>query len=209
MMTFALEREYIEAHPLLRFRMLPEERRALRVMTLEEERCLVESVASFDPTIGAYIAILGETGLRKSEGLSLKWSHIDSQRRILSVDRTKSGKPRYIPLSEYALEWLDSLVRVLGCPYVFGPAGGQATLERSPRAVLQGEGEGGPGVGQLSRPPALPGNPVGDAGGGSEDRPGAPGSQLHHHHHEVRSLRSSSCHPYCCGRTSSRSGRAG
>lgn len=119
MMTFALEREYIEAHPLLRFRMLPEEKRALRVMALEEERCLVESVASFDPTIGAYIAILGETGLRKSEGLNLQWSHIDFQQRLLSADRTKSGKPRYIPLSEYALEWLDSLVRVLGCPYVF------------------------------------------------------------------------------------------
>jgi integrase len=119
MLTFALEREYIETHPLLRFRMLPEEKRALRVLSLEEERCLVESIASCDPVIGAYATVLGETGLRKSEGLNLQWKHIDSRRRLLTVERTKSGKPRYIPLSDYALGSLHSLVRVLGCPHVF------------------------------------------------------------------------------------------
>ena len=58
MLTFAVEREYIEVHPLLRFRMLPEEQKALRVLTLEEERGLVEAVADVNPTIGAYIAVL-------------------------------------------------------------------------------------------------------------------------------------------------------
>ena len=115
MLTFAVEREYIEAHPLLRFRMLPEEQKALRVITLEEERRLVEAVAEVDPTIGAYVAVLGETGLRKSEGLNLKWVNVNVQERILAVENTKSGKPRYIPLSDFALQWLNSLVRVIGC----------------------------------------------------------------------------------------------
>ena len=119
MLTFAVEREYIEAHPLMRFRMLPEEQKALRVITLEEERRLVEAVAEVDPTIGAYVAVLGETGLRKSEGLNLKWENINVQERILAVADTKSGKPRYIPLSDFALQWLNSLMRVISCPYVF------------------------------------------------------------------------------------------
>lgn len=119
MLTFALEREYIESHPLVKFRMLPEERKALRVMTLQEERRLVEVVAREEPTIGAYVAVLGETALRKSEGLHLKWSHVDLRQRMLSVEETKSGKPRYIPLTEYAVRWLNSLVRIIDCPWVF------------------------------------------------------------------------------------------
>ena len=119
MLTFAVEREFIETHPLLRFRMLSEEQKAFRVLTLEEERRLVGAVADVDPTIGAYPVVLGEAGLRKSEGLNLKWGNINFQERILAVENTKSGKPRYIPLSDFALHWLNSLVRVISCPYVF------------------------------------------------------------------------------------------
>ncbi len=129
MMTFALERELIEVHPLLRFRMLPEEKRALRVMTLEEERRLVECVD--DPVVGAYVAILGETGLRMSEGLNLRWEHIDTGQQLVSVENTKSGRPRYVPLSDYALEWLNSLIRIVGAEHVFTRLNG--TRVRDPR----------------------------------------------------------------------------
>ena len=79
MFTFAVERELIDVYPLSRFRLLPEERKALRVMTFEEERCLVEKVAATDLIVGAYVALLGETGLRKQEGLHLKWGPSRSQ----------------------------------------------------------------------------------------------------------------------------------
>src|SRR5204862_3803688 len=75
MLTFALERELIETHPLLRFRMLKEDKPALRVMTLQEERQLIESID--EPAIAAYAAVVGETGLRKQEGLLLKWDQIN------------------------------------------------------------------------------------------------------------------------------------
>jgi len=117
MLTFALEREIIETHPLLRFRMLKEDKPALRVMTLHEERRLIECIE--DPVIAAYAAVLGETGLRKQEGLLLKWDQINWEQRILSVQFTKSRKPRYLPLSDFAITSLRSLVRIVGCPYVF------------------------------------------------------------------------------------------
>ena len=69
--------------------------------------------------IGAFTAVLGETGLRKSEGLRLTWDAIDVKRRKVTVKDSKSGKPRYIPLSGYALSWLDRLIRVIDNPYVF------------------------------------------------------------------------------------------
>ena len=117
MLTFALEREIIETHPLLRFRMLKEDRLALRVMTLQEERRLIECIE--DPVVAVYAAVLGETGLRKQEGLLLKWDQINLDQRILSVQFTKSRKPRYVPLSDFTIAALRSLVRVVGCPYVF------------------------------------------------------------------------------------------
>jgi integrase len=60
-----------------------------------------------------------EAGLRKQEGLQLKWNSIDRRNRILTVEHAKRKRPRYIPLSDAALQWLDSLPRIIGCPYVF------------------------------------------------------------------------------------------
>src|SRR5207249_5117629 len=117
MLTFALEHEIIEMHPLLRFRMLKEEKPALRVMTLKEERQLIECIDQ--PVIAAYAAVLGETGLRKQEGLLLKWDQINLDQRILSVQYTKSRKARYVPLSNFAISWLRSLPRLAKCPHVF------------------------------------------------------------------------------------------
>jgi integrase len=99
--------------------MLKEERKALRVMTLEEERGLVEAVRDSDPIVGAYVALLGETGLRKAEGLRLQWQHVNVNQRLVSIEETKSKRPRYVPLSDFAIESLNSLVRVIGNPYVF------------------------------------------------------------------------------------------
>jgi site-specific recombinase XerD len=116
MMTFALEKELIELHPLLKFRLIPEEECALRVLTLQEERKLVESMPSL--VSQAYIAILGETGLRMTEGFTLKWELVDLKNRLLTVEKTKSGKARTIPsLSDYAMEWLELLPK--DSPYVF------------------------------------------------------------------------------------------
>ena len=117
MLSFALENELIDTHPLIRFRMLREEPKAVRVLTIAEERRLVESID--EPTIASYVAILGETGLRKEEGLSLCWKHVNLTDRLLSVEHTKSGRPRYVSLSDYAIEHLSSLIRLFDCPYVF------------------------------------------------------------------------------------------
>jgi integrase len=100
--------------------MLPEPIKELRVMTVCEERRLVEGVAERDLCLGAYVAILGETGLRKQEGLGLSWPNLDLRSRMLSVGKwTKSGKPRYVPLSQYAMDWLAQVPRIVGVPQVF------------------------------------------------------------------------------------------
>ena len=125
MLNFAVKRGYLETNPLAGFDRLPEEETALRMMTLEEERRLVACIAECNPIIGAYTAILGETGLRKNEGLGIQWGHIDHKTKHLTVPRSKTGKPRYIPLSEDALEWLETLLRHTSSPWVFTQPNGK------------------------------------------------------------------------------------
>ncbi len=117
MISLALEREYLEVHPLLRYRMLPEVQEPLRIMTYQEYRRLIRAVAEEDLVIGVYSVVLGETGMRKSEALRLKWT--DIYNRMLAIGKAKSGKVRSVPLSDLAAEWLGKLVRFMEIPNVF------------------------------------------------------------------------------------------
>jgi integrase len=119
LLTFAVEKGTIETNPLLGFRRLPEPQKALRTLTLEEERSLVEHVAANDLTIGAFTAVLGETGLRLGEGLRLQWGDLDLGDGRLTVGESKSGKVRHVPLTPYAVEWLRNVERVVGMPWVW------------------------------------------------------------------------------------------
>ena len=120
--SVAVEREYLEHNPLTKYRMLKEVQEPLRILTYEEYRKLIEAVDKHDPTIGAYVAVLGETGMRKSEGLRLEWSHIRKTGAadwVVLIGKAKSGKVRSVPLSELARQWLNTLVRFVDTPYVF------------------------------------------------------------------------------------------
>jgi len=119
MLSYAVEKGLIKTHPLTKFRALPEKPKSLKLMTLEEERRLVGCVRVEDLVIGSYVAILGETGMRKTEGLNLKWSNVDLVNRIVSLELTKSGKVRNVPLSRFATEAFLSVPRASWCPWVF------------------------------------------------------------------------------------------
>jgi integrase len=135
MMSFAVSQGYIEANPLTGFGKLPEEEAPLRIMTLEEEHRLISEIANIDPLTGAYSGLLGETGLRKSEGLQLRWSDVDFRKRFLTVARSKTARPRYIPLSASGLEWLMSIPRHEGSAWVFTRANGRRIND--PRGPFQ------------------------------------------------------------------------
>jgi integrase len=60
-----------------------------------------------------------ETGLRLDELFGLKWSQIDRDRGVIDTTRrTKSGRPRPVPLSQRAARILAQLPRYLDSPYV-------------------------------------------------------------------------------------------
>jgi integrase len=120
MLTFALDKGLIQDHPMVRYRRIPERRKALRVMTLEEERRLVAAALKQDLAMGVYCGLLGETAMRPEEGLAVQWPFIDTAGRMLTVQKSKTaeGEGRHIPLSDYAIELLQRMPRIVGCPYV-------------------------------------------------------------------------------------------
>ena len=117
--ALAAERGHLDRHPLQQYRMLQEVQVPLRILTYGEYRHLIDVVTQEDLVIGAYTAVLGETGMRKSEGLWLRWDHIRRPERVVLIGRTKSGKVRSVPLSDLGVEWLDKPVRFIDIPEVF------------------------------------------------------------------------------------------
>ena len=115
--SYALECGEIDTHPLVRFPKLKEPKKVFRPLTVQQFRDLVEAVDN--PYLQAMIAVIGETGIRKGEALSLTWKRVDFSRRMLWVEFTKDDEPREIPLSKYAARYLSGLVRYLNTPYVF------------------------------------------------------------------------------------------
>ena len=89
-------------------------------MSYAEYRKLAKCVTAASCSIGAFVVILGETAIRKTEGLKLTWDDIDFNRRKLIIQgETKGRKAQYIPLSDLAMKTLRSLMRVIGQKALF------------------------------------------------------------------------------------------
>jgi integrase len=69
----------------------------------------------------AALALLAVTGARKNEVLHARWEHVDLDRCTLTVPRAKSGRPRHVTLSPFAVQVLRRQVarRRDGHPFVF------------------------------------------------------------------------------------------
>lgn len=73
-------------------------------LTAEQTQALVRALdVDRCPDSAAALALLVVTGARKNEVLKATWDLVDLDRGILTVPLAKSGRPRYIPLSPYAV----------------------------------------------------------------------------------------------------------
>lgn len=94
----------------------------IEALTVDQHQALARAL-DVEPNRDAAGAIflLMITGARKSEVLNARWQDVDLGRRILTVPRSKHGRPRYIPLSEPAVALLrvQKQRKVEGNEYVF------------------------------------------------------------------------------------------
>jgi len=75
----------------------------------EMERLSDALQSTRNPFIRHILLLAIETGLRRSELLSLQWRHIDLASRTAHIPWSKTGKPRTIPLTESAVSIFSEL----------------------------------------------------------------------------------------------------
>jgi len=82
----------------------PSKPRERRATPDELERLLAACEATSCSWLPAIIQLAVETGMRRSELLSMRWDDVDLKARTVFLRSTKNGHPRTVPLSPRALE---------------------------------------------------------------------------------------------------------
>lgn len=85
-----------------------------------------------NPNSLAILRLLLLTGARRNEIASLKWEHVDFERRALRLPDSKTGA-KVVPLGAPALEILSALPHKEGSPWVFPAATGKGHHVGMPR----------------------------------------------------------------------------
>jgi len=87
-----------------------------RYLTSEEAHALkLACECSANPQLKHIVGLLLLTGARKSELLKAKWSDIDIEKRTWTLNMTKNGRRRHIPLSLGAMAVIGRLPKYDGC----------------------------------------------------------------------------------------------
>jgi integrase len=130
MFTKAVEWEMVDQETMERVRrvkLLPENNRRLRYLSVEECHTLLDACS---PYLRAIVTTALNTGMRKEEILSLQWAqHVDLTHGFILLDKTKSGERREIPINDTVRQTLQSLVRRIDTPYVFAGTRGERFLD--------------------------------------------------------------------------------
>lgn len=90
-----------------------------RYLTSEEANALrLACECSTNPQLKNIVGLLLLTGARKSELLKAKWSDIDLEKRTWTLNMTKNGRGRHVPLSQAAMDIIGQLPKYDGCPWL-------------------------------------------------------------------------------------------
>lgn len=123
--NWCVERNYIEQSPCYGVKKPIKEKSRTRFLTDEELLKVWEVCGGFGYPFGPLLQILILTGQRRSEVSGMSWSEIDFERSVWVIPekRAKNGVANSVPLSQAAIDILESLPRFLHSDYVFTTTG--------------------------------------------------------------------------------------
>jgi len=109
---FLVKRGMLAANPCDQIRLKRPEQQLPRWLNEKE----IATVLKLAETLGIWVevCIALSTGLRLSELIRLEWLDVDLDRRMLTVRKSKSGRPRVIPLCDAAIKALKSQHEITG-----------------------------------------------------------------------------------------------
>ena len=114
--AWALEEDEIEIDPAKKLRHPKIEEPPVKVATDDDLERLLKACGrdKIGRRDAAMIALLAYAGIRRGELCVLDFEHLDLVEGTLTIPRTKSGKPRRIPVHSEVLSRLDRYLRLRG-----------------------------------------------------------------------------------------------
>ena len=110
----------VTSNPAKEVDLLKVDNKRERYLVEDEVRRLYEALRqSENPMLKFIVPMLLITGARKREVLDARWDDFEYETRLWKIPFTKSGKPRYVPMSDGVLAILEAVPRVAGSAYVF------------------------------------------------------------------------------------------
>jgi integrase len=95
-----------------------ENRRETYLSADQATRLLEACAASTNTLLKPIVHLLVLTGARKRELLDARWGNVDLERKAWLIPDSKTGKARYVPLSQAALTVIAALPRYPNCPWL-------------------------------------------------------------------------------------------
>jgi integrase len=102
----AMERGYAHENPVRSVRRAREEMKEVPYLSAAD---IDRIIAVADPRLRPLIAVAADTGLRRGELLALEWRDVQFRRGVLVVRRSKSKRPREVPLTARATQVITEL----------------------------------------------------------------------------------------------------
>lgn len=120
----AIDAGIISVNPTRRVRKLRCDNRRLRFLTRDELTKLLDLCVGRLAHMGDVIRVAVNTGMRRGEILGLRWYNVDLVKREIYVEKTKTGRPRIIPVNPELMEVFTRLKEKSRSEYVltFGKA---------------------------------------------------------------------------------------
>jgi integrase len=97
MFNMAVKWGFLTTSPVAGVKQYKEDDRPMRVLSAEEEQALLKASP---PHLRTLIVAALNTGMRRGELLSLQWNAVDFDQRTITVQYSKSGRMRHIPMNE-------------------------------------------------------------------------------------------------------------
>ena len=111
---------YLDTNPATGIRMHTENNQSQRFLSIDEAKRLWAVLSTEQNQIAANaIKLMLLTGVRREEALQARWEDIDQERLLWNLPITKSGRQRFVMLSEPALAVINALPGKASGHYLF------------------------------------------------------------------------------------------
>ena len=121
-LVMAVEWSFITCNVAAKIKLLKENNQSTYVLNDEAVAAVIAAIdrGAVSPVVGGVVKLQAALGLRISETLRLRQQDIDLKNRRVTIVKTKNGKVRVLPISDFAIGVLKEMTAFNGdSPFVF------------------------------------------------------------------------------------------